>query len=66
MALHGAIDTAVLALGAPEEVRSEVARVMEILKPGGGYICAPDQDIPGIPAENIEALWSTARELGRY
>ncbi len=66
MALHGAIDTAVLALGAPDEVRGEVARVMEILKPGGGYICAPDQEIPGIPAENIAALWSTARELGRY
>jgi uroporphyrinogen decarboxylase len=66
MALHGGIDTAVLAMGAPGDVCAEVMRVMDILKPGGGYICAPDQDIPGIPAENMQALWDTARALGRY
>jgi uroporphyrinogen decarboxylase len=65
-ALHGAIDTALLAGGTPESVRAEVIRVMEILKPGGGYVCAPDQEIPGFPAENTEALWDTAREVGRY
>ena len=66
MALSGAIDTAVLATGTPAQVRAEVARVMEILKPGGGYICGPDQGIPGIPEENIVALWATAKEIGRY
>lgn len=66
MALEGGIDTAVLALGTPADVRAEVARVMAILKPGGGYICAPDQVIPGIPEENTDALWSAAREFGRY
>jgi uroporphyrinogen decarboxylase len=66
MALHGGIDTAVLAMGAPTDVRAEVVRVMDILMPGGGYICAPDQDIPGIPAENMRALWQTAQEVGRY
>lgn len=66
MALNGAIDTSILAQGTPEDVRTEVIRVMEILKPGGGYVCGPDQSIPGIPAENLEALWETAREVGRY
>ncbi|MCL4507035.1 MAG: hypothetical protein M1434_03405 [Chloroflexi bacterium] len=66
MALHGGIDTALLASGTPEDVRSEVARIMAILKPGGGYICAPDQDIPGIPEINLQTLWQTARQLGRY
>ncbi|MBI3923888.1 MAG: hypothetical protein HY318_20870 [Armatimonadetes bacterium] len=66
MALHGAIDTALLARGTPEDVRAEVRRVMDLLKPGGGYVCAPDQGIPGIPQENMEALWKTAREAGRY
>jgi uroporphyrinogen decarboxylase len=66
MALHGGIDTAVLALGTPDDVRSEVRRVMDILKPGGGYICAPDQDIPGIPTANLQALWQTAYECGCY
>jgi len=66
MALNGGIDTSVLARGTPEDVRREVIRVMEILKPGGGYVCGPDQSIPGIAAENMEALWETAREVGRY
>jgi len=66
MALHGAIDTAVLARGTPDDVRAEVIRIMEILKPGGGYVCAPDQGIPGIPDENMQTLWETAKEVGRY
>jgi uroporphyrinogen decarboxylase len=66
MALEGAIDTAVLARGGVSDVRREAARVIEILKPGGGYVCGPDQGIPGIPEENMTALWDTARELGRY
>ena len=66
MALDGAIDTSILALGMPDQVRREVIRVMEILRPGGGYICGPDQSIPGIPPENMAALWETAREVGRY
>jgi uroporphyrinogen decarboxylase len=66
MALNGGIDTSTLALGTPEYVRAEVIRVMEMLKPGGGYVCGPDQSIPGIPAENMEALWETAGEVGKY
>jgi uroporphyrinogen decarboxylase len=66
MALNGGIDTALLANGTPGQVRAEVVRVMDILKPGGGYVCAPDQGIPGVPQENYDALWQTAREAGRY
>jgi uroporphyrinogen decarboxylase len=66
MALDGGIDTAVLATGGVADVQVEVVRVMGILKPGGGYICAPDQSIPGIPAENMAALWDTARAEGSY
>jgi uroporphyrinogen decarboxylase len=66
MALNGGIDTAVLAQGTPEDVRREVIGVMEVLKPGGGYVCGPDQGIPGIPPENMETLWRTARGAGRY
>lgn len=66
MGLSGGIDTHILLTGTPEQVREEVIRVMEILKPGGGYECGPDQHIPGIPEENMRMLWDTAREYGRY
>ncbi len=66
MALQGAIDTQhVLMRGTPADVRAEVARVIEILKPGGGYICGPDQWMP-FPEENLSALWQAAEDLGRY
>jgi hypothetical protein len=32
----------------------------------GGYVCSPDQAIPGIPPENMAALWDAASEVGRY
>jgi len=66
MALSGAIDSHLLLVGTTKEVRDETARVIEILKPGGGYICAPDQGFPEYPPENIDMLYKTAVELGRY
>jgi len=65
-ALQGGIDTDLLIRGTPAEVRAETERVMAILKPGGGYVCAPDQTIPGIPQANLVALWTTAEAIGRY
>jgi uroporphyrinogen decarboxylase len=66
MALEGGIDTHLLATGTPDDVRAEVIRVLEILKPGGGYICGPDQYIPGMTDKNMQMLWQTARDAGRY
>jgi len=65
-ALHGGISSALLESGTPGEVRSEVERVMGILKPSGGYVCGPDQYLPTFRQENMEALWETARRVGRY
>ena len=66
MALNGAIDSHLLMVGTVADVKAETARVIEILKPGGGYICSPDQGFPEFPPENIEMLYKTALELGRY
>ena len=66
MALDGGIDTHLIMTGTPEDVKKEVIRIMEILKPGGGYICGPDQYFPNMPEENIQALWQTAKDVGRY
>ena len=65
-ALEGGIDTHLIMTGTPAGIKAEVARIMEILKPGGGYICGPDQYFPDMPAENIAMLWQTARETGKY
>ena len=65
-ALDGGIDTHLLMTGSPDDVKKEVIRVMEILKPSGGYICGPDQYLPGLPSENIATLWKTAKDTGIY
>ena len=65
-ALEGGIDTHLLATGTPDEVKAEVIRVLEILKQGGGYICGPDQYIPGMTDENMQMLWQTAKDAGKY
>ena len=66
MALCGAIDSHLILTGSVEDVKRETARIIEILKPGGGYICAPDQGFPEYPPENIAALYETAAALGIY
>lgn len=66
MALCGGIDTAVFANGTAAYVEKEVIRVMDILKPGGGYVCGPDQGLPDVLEKNVEVLWQTAKRTGRY
>jgi uroporphyrinogen decarboxylase len=66
MALHGAVDTQyTLTLGSPGEVRAEVRERIRTLGAEGGYICAPDQDIP-MPPENVWAFDGAVAEYGRY
>lgn len=66
MALQGAIDSDLLLRGDPDAVRAHTREVLETMKPGGGYICGPDQWMPNYPPENLQALFSTATEHGRY
>ena len=66
MTLQRAIDIAPLPASSPDDVRQEIMRAMALLKPRGRYVCGPDQIIPGIPEENLAALWDTARLVGRY
>ncbi|MHB0875483.1 MAG: uroporphyrinogen decarboxylase family protein [Anaerolineae bacterium] len=65
MALEGGVDSHLLTVGTPEQVREETARVLGILAPGGGYALGPDQGMPW-PRENWLAMVDTCRELGRY
>jgi uroporphyrinogen decarboxylase len=64
----GAIDTQhVLPKGTMEEVRQEVERRVADLGAGGGYVVAPVHNVQGdVPAENVVAMYQSARQFGRY
>lgn len=64
----GAIDSQKVLPGAtPEEVKSEVKRVMETLGPGGGYLVSAVHTImEEVPAENVLAMVDAVEEFGRY
>jgi len=65
-ALSGGIDTHLIMKGTPDDIIKETKRVMEILKPGGGFICGPDQYFSNMPQQNLDAMWQTIRETGKY
>jgi hypothetical protein len=66
--LMGAVNTQLLIEGTPNQVRDETRRILEIMKPGGGYICSPSHDylLPETPVENVIAMYDTIREYGDY
>ena len=65
----GCIDTQqVLIEGTPDLVRQKTREVLEIMKPGGGYIASPSHDfvLPETPVENVVALYDTVQAFGFY
>ncbi len=64
----GAIDTQrVLPFGSVKDVEEEVKRRIKDLAPGGGYVlCAVHNIQPGVPPENIVAMYRAARKHGKY
>ncbi len=66
LCLMGGMDTQrVLTLGTPEEVEAEVRARMEMLKPGAGFILAPDTLIT-MPEANYRAYLAAGARYGRY
>ena len=67
MAFWGGIDThRVLPKGTPEDVRNEVAKMIGLLAPGGGFVLNSVHNIqPDVP-ENICAMFDAGWELGKY
>lgn len=64
----GGCDTqTVLPRGAVDEVRTEVKRRIDDFAPGGGFVFTQVHNIqPGVPPENIVAMYDAALELGTY
>jgi uroporphyrinogen decarboxylase len=65
IAFWGGINTQeVLPFGTPEEVRTEVRRVIDILSPGGGFVLNSVHNIQNdVAADNIVAMFD---EAGAY
>jgi len=68
LSFWGAIDSQfILPKGTTEDVKSEVRRRIRDLAPGGGYVLAAVHNIqPGVPVENIIAMYEAGKEYGRY
>ncbi len=68
IALWGNIDIEFpLAKGTPEDVYKDVKEHMEVLKPGGGYICSSSHSVVNyIPYENFVAFINAIHQYGKY
>lgn len=53
--------------GSPDDIRNEIAKIANIIKPGAGYIFCTSHNIQAdTPVENIVALMEAYLEYGRY
>ena len=67
--LNGAIDSHhVLIKGNPAMVRERTRELVEILKPGGGYVAGASHDtiLEETPLENVLAMFDAIQEFGVY
>ena len=64
----GGVDTQrILPFGSPQEVKDEVKRRINDLAPGGGFVFTTVHNIqPGVPPENIMAMYEAVERYGRY
>jgi uroporphyrinogen-III decarboxylase len=66
---NGAIDSQrVLLEGAPASVRQRTREVLQIMKPGGGYVGGASHDtiLEETPLENVLAMFDAIQEFGSY
>ena len=66
---NGAIDSHhVLIEGTPDSVRQATRDVLQIMKPGGGYVAGASHDsiLEETPLENVLAMFDAIREFGVY
>jgi uroporphyrinogen decarboxylase len=69
MLFNGAIDSHhVLIEGTPSLVRQKTREVLEIMKPGGGYVAGASHDtiLEETPVANVVAMFEAIREYGVY
>jgi len=64
----GGCDTQhILPFAPPEKLKEHVKELVGIFKEGGGFVfCAVHNIEPGVPPENIEAMYEAVKEVGAY
>jgi uroporphyrinogen-III decarboxylase len=55
-----------LETGTPQQVTDEAKRLLDACAPGGGYMFAFDGGMYAGKRANVEALYQTVKEYGRY
>ncbi|MBN2128535.1 MAG: hypothetical protein JW741_03530 [Sedimentisphaerales bacterium] len=66
---NGAIDSHhVLIDGTPDSVRAATREILDVMKPGGGYVAGASHDtiLEETPLENVLAMFDAVREYGVY
>lgn len=66
---NGGIDSHhVLIEGTPDLVRQKTREVLDIMKPGGGYVAGASHDsiLEETPVENVLAMFEAIRHYGKY
>jgi uroporphyrinogen decarboxylase len=68
LAFWGGVSTQqILSRCPPREVRKEIVRVVNILRPGGGLIIAPTHALPfDVPPENVLAMMEVFQNQERF
>ena len=64
--ISGGFPAALLDWGTPEKVRDEAKRIIDICAPGGGFIFETSCGMGNCKKENVEAMFDTVREFGKY
>lgn len=64
--IGGGFPTPLLVYETPEKVREAVKRHLDVAMPDGGYIFRMSAGLDGAKAENVEAMFETVHEYGKY
>ena len=64
--ISGGFATQTLTFGSKQQVIDEVKRLIDICAPGGGFIFETSFGMDYCKRENVEAMFDTVREYGKY
>ncbi|MBR2754407.1 MAG: hypothetical protein IKI32_09350 [Lachnospiraceae bacterium] len=64
--ITGGFNGRLLESGTVDQVKDEVKRVLDIYAPGGGYMFDVNDTMDDCKPENVEAMFETVREYGKY